>query len=141
MKQMIISALLILGSIAVGAAPEEINAKLFEFQNYPQGVIVECSANTCIPIRLNLTGELMRMEPSGVDCLYVRVLKTFWVQMQGNELIFSWDYEHWKVLSEFITGDISAVMEIENGRPVITMCSDPVKYEVNSQSNSNNNGN
>lgn len=91
----------------------------------PPGLIVECSANTCIPFRLKVSGDLCQMEPCGVDLLYLRMQRDFYVRVEGSDNVqFSLDKKEWKPLSDMVTGNINAMLSIEEGRPVVTLRAD-----------------
>ena len=82
-------------------------------------VAVEFSKHTVLPISFYLKGDLLALMDDQENLGKVKVMQTFYVRCVDGELILSCDLSEWKPFLEFITGNVSVVISIQDGQPCI----------------------
>ncbi len=78
---------------------------------------VEFSENTILPLKLFLKGELVHLLVNKDDFEQVEVKKTFYARLVEGELFLSSNLSEWKPFLEFITGNISVFISVQDGKP------------------------
>ncbi len=82
---------------------------------------VEFSAQTTLPVSFFLTGDLVTLVENEGNFGAVEIMQTFYARCVGQELILSTNLTDWKPFLEFITGNISASLSIQDGKPSIVV--------------------
>lgn len=84
---------------------------------------IEFVAGSLIPLRLNLTGDLLSLhETSGSkNSAVLEVQQTLYVRYANEQLIFSTDLNEWKSFFEFVTGEVNTTVSVEDGQSVIVI--------------------
>lgn len=77
---------------------------------------VEFSAQTTLPISFFLKGDLVNLVDDE-NLRTVEIIKTFYARCVGQELILSTNLTDWKPFLEFITGNVSVSLSIQEGKP------------------------
>jgi len=83
-------------------------------------VAFEFSAHTILPISFFLKGDLVNLVENQENLGQVEVKQTFYARYVQEALILSSNLTEWKPFLEFITGEASIVLNIQDGRPSIT---------------------
>ena len=86
-----------------------------EFPN----LAIEFPSNTVLPINFYLKGDLLTLIDQQKNFGQVRVMQTFYVRCVDRQLILSSDLSDWKPFLEFITGQISVALSIQDKQPSI----------------------
>lgn len=86
--------------------------------NHPE-IAVEFSAQTTLPIRFFLKGDLVNLVENDENFRAVEIVQTFYARCVQQELILSTDLTGWKPFLEFITGNASVSLSIQDGKPSI----------------------
>ncbi|MEI8124884.1 MAG: hypothetical protein WCG42_03940 [Parachlamydiaceae bacterium] len=92
-------------------------------------VAVEFSAQTTLPITLFLKGDLINLLASQASFGDIEIQQVVYARVVLQELILSTNLVEWKPFLEFITGNISVSLTIQEGKPSIV-----VGAEVNQRS-------
>ncbi|HSX13126.1 MAG TPA: hypothetical protein VLE96_01720 [Chlamydiales bacterium] len=82
---------------------------------------IEFSAQTIIPIRFFLKGDLVNLIENEGKFGAVEVKQTFYARNVEEELILSTNLTDWKPFLEFITGIASVTLSIQDGQPSISI--------------------
>lgn len=88
--------------------------------NRPE-IAVEFSAQTTLPISFFLKGDLVNLVENGESFRAVEIVQTFYARCIQQELILSTDLTDWKPCLEFITGNLSVSLSIQEGKPSIVI--------------------
>lgn len=88
--------------------------------NRPE-IAVEFSAQTTLPISFFLKGDLVNLVENGESFRAVKIVQTFYTRCIQQELILSTDLTDWKPYLEFITGNLSVSLSIQEGKPSIVI--------------------
>jgi hypothetical protein len=83
------------------------------------GMAVEFSAQSTLPISFFLKGDLVNLIESEGDFGAVEVKQTFYARYVDGDLILSTNLADWKPFFEFITGNASIALMIQDGKPSI----------------------
>lgn len=78
--------------------------------------IIEFLANTMLPINRYLKGALIHLVENQEKWGTVEINQTFYARYTENELLFSSDLTEWKPLLEFVTGEASINLSIQDGK-------------------------
>ena len=82
---------------------------------------VQFSARTILPITFFLKGDLVNLLGNEQTIGAIEIKQTFYARCVEKELIFSTNLTDWKSLPEFITGNASIVLKIEEGQPSLVL--------------------
>lgn len=85
------------------------------------GIAVEFSAQTTLPISFFLKGDLVNLVENGESFRAVEIVQTFYARCIQQELILSTDLTDWKPCLEFIKGNLSVSLSIQEGKPSIVI--------------------
>lgn len=88
--------------------------------NRPE-IAVEFSAQTTLPISFFLKGDLVNLVENDESFRAVEIMQTFYARCVQQELILSTDLTDWKPFLEFITGNVSVSLSIQEARPSIVI--------------------
>lgn len=88
--------------------------------NRPE-IAIEFSAQTTLPIRFFLKGDLVNLVENDEGFGVVEIVQTFYARCVQQELILSTDLADWKPFLEFITGTASVSLNIQDGKPSIAV--------------------
>jgi hypothetical protein len=88
--------------------------------NHPE-IAVEFSAQTKLPINFFLKGDLINLVENEGNFGVVEVMQTFYARCVQQELILSTNLTDWKPFLEFITGNVSVSLSIQDGKPSIVV--------------------
>lgn len=78
--------------------------------------IIEFSADTTLPINGYLKGDLIHLVENEEKWGAIEIRQTFYARYTDKELLFSSDLTEWKPLLEFITGEASIILSIQDGQ-------------------------
>ena len=84
-------------------------------------IAVEFSAQTKLPINFFLKGDLVNLVENEGNFGAVEVMQTFYARCVQQELILSTNLTDWKPFLEFITGNVSVSLSIQDGKPSIVV--------------------
>lgn len=84
-------------------------------------IAIEFSAQTTLPISFFLKGDLVNLVENEENCGAVAIMQTFYARCAGQELFLSTNLTDWKPFFEFMTGNLSASLSIQDGQPSITI--------------------
>jgi hypothetical protein len=84
-------------------------------------IAVEFSAQTKLPINFFLKGDLVNLVENEGNFGVVEVMLTFYARCVQQELILSTNLTDWKPFLEFITGNVSVSLSIQDGKPSIVV--------------------
>jgi hypothetical protein len=87
-------------------------------------IAVEFSAQTTLPISFFLKGDLVNLVENEGNFGTVEIMQTFYARCAGQELILSTNLTDWKPFLEFITGNASVSLNIQDGKPSIVVGAD-----------------
>lgn len=85
--------------------------------NHPE-IAMEFSAQTTLPISFFLKGDLVQLKHEG-SFGAVEIMQTFYARCVQQELVISTNLIDWKPFLEFITGQASVSLSIQEGKPSI----------------------
>lgn len=85
---------------------------------------VEFSAQTKLPISFFLKGDLVNLVENEGKTGIVEVKQTFYARCVERELILSINLIDWKPFLEFITGNASVALTIQEGKPSLLVGSE-----------------
>lgn len=88
---------------------------------YHPEIAVEFSAQTTLPISFFLRGDLVNLVANEGNSGAVEIMQTFYARCVGQELILSTNLADWKPFLEFITGNASVLLGIQDGKPSIVV--------------------
>lgn len=88
--------------------------------NHPE-IAVEFLAQTTLPISFFLKGDLVNLVENDENFRAVEVVQTFYARYVQEELILSTNLTDWKPFLEFITGNASVSLSIQNGKPSVAV--------------------
>ena len=123
MKKLAIMSLALMatcGSVFAASADFPINSKTWETLSQNLKVI-EFSAQTKLPINFFLKGDLVNLVENEGNFGAVEVMQTFYARCVQQELILSTNLTDWKPFLEFITGNVSVSLSIQDGKPSIVV--------------------
>jgi hypothetical protein len=80
---------------------------------------IEFAENTILPVQFFLNGDLVNLVAGNYGA--VQVKQPFFARYVNNNLIMSTNLKEWRPFVEFITGNASLSLSIQNGGPTI-MC-------------------
>lgn len=86
--------------------------------NHPE-LAVEFLAKTSLPLSLFLRGDLINLVENDEGFKVVEIEQTFYVRCVEQEFIFSTNLIDWKPFFEFLTGNASVSLSIQDGKPSI----------------------
>lgn len=95
--------------------------------NHPE-IAVEFSAQTILPISFFLKGDLVNLVENDENLRSVEIVQTFYARCVQQELILSTDLTNWKPFLEFITGNVSVSLSIQEGKPSIFVGAETNKH-------------
>jgi hypothetical protein len=84
-------------------------------------MVVEFSAQTKLPINFFLKGDLVNLVENEGNFGVVEVIQNFYARCLQQELILSTNLTDWKPFLEFITGNVSVSLSIQDGKPSIVV--------------------
>lgn len=90
-------------------------------QGHHPEIAVEFSNQTTLPISFFLTGDLINLVKNEGNFEMVEIKQTFYARCIGKELILSTNLIDWKPFLEFITGNASVRLSIQDGHPSIVI--------------------
>jgi hypothetical protein len=79
-------------------------------------IAVEFSAQTTLPISFFLKGDLVNLVENEGSFGAAEIMQTFYARCVGQELILSINLRDWKPFLEFITGNASVSLSIQDGK-------------------------
>ncbi len=88
--------------------------------NHPE-IAVEFSAETHLPFNFFLKGNLVNLVESEETLQAVEFMQTLYARCVGQELLLSTNLKDWKPFLEFITGNISVSLSIQEGKPSLVV--------------------
>lgn len=88
--------------------------------NHPE-IAVEFLAQTTLPISFFLKGDLVNLVENDENFRTVEVVQTFYARFVQQELILSINLTDWKPYLEFITGNASVSLSIQDGKPSVVV--------------------
>ena len=92
--------------------------------NHPEAVIA-FPEKTILPIHFFLQGNLFHFTESTENPGYIEVQQTFYARCnEEGEPLFSSNLKEWKTFPEFVKGEISVQLKIDDGNPSITLGSE-----------------
>lgn len=95
-------------------ASELIQQGMTDFSKIEQGTVVEFRQGDQLPVSFQAEGDLIETTRSEVS--YVGVKKNFWVQLENNDLMMSFDGVNYKKVQDLLTGAFSVgAGSAENG--------------------------
>jgi hypothetical protein len=99
----------------------DVNERIIE--DFSEGkmkdCILECPEGACIPLKLSLKGDFLRLESAASTSIYMKVLNTCYIRCEEKEcFLFSIDRQQWKGFSEFFTGELRVSVSAQSGGPV-----------------------
>lgn len=74
---------------------------------------VEFSAQSEMPLRFYLMGDLVQLQDNGM----MAIKQTIYVRCVEEGILLSTDLEKWYTLLEFVTGNISVALGMDEGSP------------------------
>ncbi len=83
-------------------------------------VAVQFCKGTQLPINFFLRGDLVNLTDTQVNLGHIEIQQTFYVRCIERDLILSINLNDWKPFLEFITGNASVALRIQNQEPSIT---------------------
>lgn len=86
-------------------------------QGHHPEIAVEFSAQTTLPISFFLKGDLVNLAVNEGDLGALEIKQTFYVRCVQQELILSTNLTDWKPFLEFITGNLSVSLNVQDGKP------------------------
>jgi hypothetical protein len=84
-------------------------------------IAVEFSAQTTLPINFLLKGNLVNLVENEGNLGVVEIMQTFYARCVDQELILSTNLTDWKPFLEFLTGNASVSLNIQDGKPSIVV--------------------
>ena len=78
---------------------------------------VEFAAPTYLPVSFYLKGDLVNLAESKDNWGTIEIKQTFYARCVGEELILSSNLTDWKPFLEFMTGNASVALTIQDGKP------------------------
>ncbi len=84
-------------------------------------IAIEFSAQTTLPISFFLKGDLVNLVENEQNFGAVKIVQTFYARCVGQELVLSTNLTNWKPFLEFITGNLSVSLSIQEGTPSIVV--------------------
>lgn len=85
---------------------------------------VELSAYTYLPVSFYLKGDLINLVENDEKWGNIEIKQTFYARCIGEGLILSSNLTDWKPLLDFITGNASVALNIQDGQPSIVVGSE-----------------
>lgn len=98
-------------------------------QGHHPEVAVEFLAQTTLPMSFFLKGDLINLVAKEGNLGGLEIKQTFYVRCVQEELIFSTNLIDWKPFLEFITGNVSVSLNIQDEKPSLL-----VGTEINQRS-------
>ena len=83
-------------------------------------VAVQCCKGTQLPINFFLKGDLVNLTDDQVNLGRIEIQQTFYARCIESELILSINLNDWRPFLEFITGNASVALNIQNKESFIT---------------------
>jgi hypothetical protein len=82
-------------------------------------LILECPQDLSLPLEISVGGQFLALgQLESAPCL--KILKTCYVRCEKEgEFLFSSDLQNWTDFFDFFTGEMGAVLRIEEGKPVV----------------------
>ncbi len=93
-------------------------------QGHDPETAVEFSAQTTLPISFFLKGDLINLVENEEKFGEVEIKQTFYARYVEGDLVLSINLTDWKPLLEFITGNASAALTIQDGKPAVVFGSE-----------------
>ncbi len=93
-------------------------------QGHHPEMAVEFSAQTILPIAFFLKGDLVNLIESNEKFGAVEIKQTFYARYVEGDLILSINLTDWKPFLEFITGNASIALTIQDGKPSLVFGSE-----------------
>ncbi|PWU15267.1 MAG: hypothetical protein C5B45_02920 [Chlamydiae bacterium] len=78
--------------------------------------IIAFLANTTLPISCHCKGDLIHLVQNEEKWGAIEIKQTFYAKCANEEFLFSSDLTEWKHVLEFITGDASVALGIQDGQ-------------------------
>ncbi|MES2200560.1 MAG: hypothetical protein V4489_10405 [Chlamydiota bacterium] len=85
-----------------------------------ENTAVEFSEGTILPLKFFLKGDLLTLVGEEREIGQVKVEKTFYVRLKGEDFLFSLDLSTWKSCWDFFTGTASVDLNVDEKIPSIT---------------------
>lgn len=106
--------------VSLCSATDPFFQKIME-GSYPE-VAIEFPAKTALPIHFSLEGDLLTFIESVENPGYIEVKQKFYARcIEKGEPVFSSNLTDWKSFSDFITGQISVDLKVEDGKPSLIL--------------------
>ena len=80
-------------------------------------IAVEFLEQSSLPISFFLRGDLVNLAESEGSLKQIEIKQTFYARYVQEELLLSSDLTDWKPFLEFITGNVSVTLSIQDGHP------------------------
>ena len=93
-------------------------------QGHHPETAVEFSAQTTLPVSFFLKGDLVNLIENEGKFGEVEIKQTFYARYVEGDLILSINLTDWKPFLEFITGNASVALTIQDGKPSIVFGSE-----------------
>lgn len=84
-------------------------------------MVVEFPAQTTLPFNFFLKGDLVNLIGNEGNFGIVEIKQTFYARDLGEGVRFSTNLTEWKPFLEFITGNASLALTIQEGQPTIVL--------------------
>lgn len=90
-------------------------------QGHHPEIAVEFAAQTTLPVHFFLKGDLLNLIEGEEKWGTIEIKQSFYARCVEQELILSSNLTDWKPFLEFITGQASVALSIEDGQPSIVL--------------------
>ena len=80
---------------------------------------IECPKGSRIPLEIFLKGDFFQTGREDAGQLYLTILQTIYIRLDGNDLYFSLDSMNWKEFADFYTGQAIFELGVENAQPIL----------------------
>ncbi len=81
---------------------------------------IEFPEGASIPVQVLLQGNLISFEPKESD-LMINIQKTLYARVSKSEILLSSDFVEWKPLLEFIQGNLSIQVGVQEDLPLVSI--------------------
>lgn len=108
-------------SVQVVSIIDASNDLLKEFENgSAPNIILECTQGALLPLEIVLSGSIVSIEGQINSPLKIKVDRTFYVQRNKKQLLFSLDGVCWKPFTEIFMGQLSFMLEARDDQRIFT---------------------
>lgn len=109
------------------------NVSSQEFKEIMQGhrsdIALEFTSGSVLPLNLFLKGNLVNLIDDIKDIKTIEIKQTFYARCIDKELILSSNLIDWKPCLEFITGNASVILNIQDGQPSVNLGAEVYRRE------------